>query len=175
MKRFIINGKIDDELVRNFITFFDVIPQDENILIYLSSQGGSETGSSILIDIINSAPERFEIFALKKIFSAAFDLFFLATCKRRIDSKTVGMCHLSYIQCEMMKMGLPYYDQDKAWLKGYPVRKQEAQSMLNSLKVPLNQQKKILNGQDVYFQPAELSFFLRNHELSLQKPPKESI
>lgn len=180
MKRFIFNSSIDQEIIEKFISLIESADKNEKIVIYLTSSGGSETGMHILLDIINDNPERFEIYALEKIFSAAFELFFYAKCHRRIAPATVGMCHLAGSEMRMLSSGEPYYNEDKEMLKAGIVRTRGLRGLLTEIGVSQKDFENVMKGEDVYFQWEHLIELMNNqnsfaHPLSLQEPTKESI
>jgi hypothetical protein len=180
MKRFIFNHSIDQEIIEKFISLVESANPDEKIVIYLTSGGGSETGMYIIIDIINSNPERFEIYAMEKIFSAAFELFFHVKCNKRIAPATVGMCHLAGSEMRMLSSGEPYYNEDKEVLKAGKIRTLGLQALLSEIGVLQNDVDEILKGEDVYFQYDQIQAFIANQQadnsaLCLQEPPKEGV
>lgn len=151
MKRYIFNAFIDKDSVEKFISFVDANP-DQNITLYLTSSGGEEAGMHVLLDVINHDPERFEIYAIERIFSSAFELFFMAKCKRRLAPATIGMCHLSTCEMKMMANGEPAYDGDKALLKADRFRNAGLTALCIELGVSEEDYKMIMKGEDVYFQ-----------------------
>jgi hypothetical protein len=151
MKRYIFNGYIDKESVDKFISFVDTNP-GEHITIYLTSSGGEEAGMIVMLDVINHEPERFEIYAIERIFSCAFHLFFQAKCHRRLAIAVLGMCHLSTCDMKMMGNGEPSYDGDKALLKADRFRNADLTALCAELGISEEDYQKIMKGEDVYFQ-----------------------
>ncbi len=151
MKRYIFNGHIDKESVEKFILFVDTNP-GENIMIYLTSAGGEEAGMIVMLDIINHEPERFEIYAIERIFSCAFELFFRAKCKRRLAPATLGMLHMSTCEMKMMANGEPSYDADKAMLKADRFRNADLTALCAEIGISEKDYQEIMKGEDVYFQ-----------------------
>jgi hypothetical protein len=164
MKRFIINCSIDQEIVEKFIKCVDE-SADEPVAIYLTSNGGSEAASYIMLDIINRNPEKFELYALEKIYSAAFELFFMARCNRAIAPYTVGMTHIAGSEMRIDMTGNPVYDCDKATLIAGKRRVNDLDIFLSGIGVTAKDRKKVLRGEDLYFQFDRLEEML-NYQLS---------
>lgn len=174
MKRFVINGSIDNELIEKFVQYVNSTPTEEKIIIYLTSNGGSASGAYIMLDIINKEPSKFEIHAIEKIYSAAFELFFMAECDRVIACATVGMCHMASAEMRMNTKGKPDYTCDEETLKAGKFRNAELRQLLNDIGAEKYIPKIINNSKDVYFQYDVMQGFLPKQS-SLEYPVKEGI
>lgn len=92
MKYYHIEGEMSDEQAQKFIAF--VNENDDNIVVYLDSSGGTCASALMIQDIISREPERFEVVASFQILSSAFELFFSVDCKKKIMPDTFGAYHL---------------------------------------------------------------------------------
>lgn len=159
MKHFILNGTIDETLVQKFI---DLVSSagDEKITIYLTSSGGADAGMYVMRNIINSYPSDFILHAVESIYSCAFELFFTAKCKRIIAPGTIGMYHQSTVEMRMQMNGKPYYDSDKERIKDGIYDNKELIGFMYSIGADVSIVRKMMKGEDVYFQTEVLKQFL---------------
>src|ERR1700749_2103034 len=145
MKRFIIDGPMDNELAEKFVAFVNTNPTEE-IKIYLTSGGGTCHSMTIIADIINSAPNMFSMLSIDYIYSCAFILFFKAKCKREAAIGTLGMSHITWREMKMMATGIPRYDSDVAAMKADKLSMWELKELLEEICVSDRDQKKIMKG-----------------------------
>lgn len=148
----ITRTKIDPELLDKFINIVNN-PDNEKIVIYLNSGGGSPFVSDVMIDIINKNINRFVIIANDLIGSSAFDLFFKSKCDRRIMPGTIGMYHQSYSSIDISENHKPAYQIDKAYyVRMNKVFYPEGIEFVSKLGLTKKEFKHYKNGDDLYFQ-----------------------
>lgn len=109
MKSYFLNGEINPESTEKFLNFLN---DNEDIRIYLTSGGGQTYSSEVILDVINKRKD-LELFAIGKICSNAFYIFFSAKCKRYILDGTHGMFHFGRCDYSLLENGKLYYDSEK--------------------------------------------------------------
>jgi len=95
MKYFHFDKDINTELFNSFLDFINRNEDEEKVLI-LNSDGGSNNYADIIISIINEKSGQFKIISAKS-YSAAFRILFMAKCKKAIVENTMGCFHHSYL------------------------------------------------------------------------------
>ena len=126
---------------------------DEKISIYLNSRGGRVSILKAVLHIINSDPERFILVGYHNLSSCAFDLYMKAKCQKEILEGTIGMYHLTNTDITYTDKMKPAYDIDVAVIE----RKTkhylpEIIQLMKDCEFTVKEQKKILQGKDLYFQ-----------------------
>lgn len=115
MKHFLIQKHLsDDEKFEELIKFID--NTDGTIRLIIDSGGGAMHYAGIIVNIINENPEKFELYGCY-LYSAAFYIFYLAKCKKKLYHSALGMFHLPYQKFETTSNGKQYYEQDQAHTK----------------------------------------------------------
>lgn len=160
-----INGSIDSDTVSTFFTEFNKFPVDEQLLIYITSDGGYSAVGDTITNLINKNANRITLIASGFIESAAFNIFFFSKCKREILLDTVGMVHYARCSIEITQNGKPYTDGGKMDLHEL---KRSAPSTFERLKreIGLNTKelKLIKEGEDCYFSYPRLKQLLKYAE-----------
>lgn len=88
-----MNEDISKECFEKLISSFNNLKDDENLIIYLDSDGGDVDYAEAIIHLINQNCERMILVAHGDISSAAFDIFFRTVCERKVLPGTNGMAH----------------------------------------------------------------------------------
>lgn len=166
MAIFNIDSSFTPESLDSFVSFVNALPKDENITIYLRSTGGYSWSMYVMLDIINSNPERFEIVASGEISSAAFQLFFTATCSRRIFNGTWGVYHQARIAVDINERATLHSNYDKAmgvYMRNYS--KKESEFLMQYLEFTKEERRKVNRGEDLYLQYDRLNQMLETSVL----------
>lgn len=127
--------------------------EKEKISIYLNSRGGRVSVLKALLHIINSNPERFELVGFHNLSSCAFEFYMKAKCKKEILEGTIGMYHLGVTELNYTDKMKLAYDCDIAVVerkKKYHLP--EIKQLMKDCEFTKKETKKILEGQDLYFQ-----------------------
>lgn len=159
---FQIKGKLDFDLLDRFTEC--VNQEHEKITIYLNCTGGSANVYEIMNDIINKNPDRFELIAMNGILSAAFMLFFKATCSKRIMMNTIGMIHQGNQEFTLNDNLKPTYTIDVAWKKRMKKEHLQGIEFVKSIGLNKKELKKYKRGDDVYFQYERLVELFNNYK-----------
>jgi hypothetical protein len=77
----------------------------------IDSGGGNMHHARVIADIVNSEKDRFVLTGIS-LYSAAFYLFKIAQCKKKLAFGCIGMFHYPYIRMEITSNDRPYYNQD---------------------------------------------------------------
>ena len=160
MAKILIYGKGDEKLLEKFIedwnnsgnTFKD---------IYIDSEGGLYSIFQIILDIINSTPSKCHLIACGELQSAAFEMFYLAKCRKKITPFTFGMYHLATDEIETDEKGKPKSGYAKAKLDNLKATQKFTISFCRKIGMNTSEIKKMKNGEDVYFQADRLNYFLK--------------
>lgn len=67
----------------------------ERLTIYFSSNGGENTSTAAIIDLINKNKDITTIIAYENLLSNGFRLFYAVECDRELLDTTIGMYHLT--------------------------------------------------------------------------------
>jgi hypothetical protein len=152
---------VDDVMFADLVNAFNQLPEEEDLIIYLSTDGGSALMSMAICDLIEQNQGRVELVASGEIYSAGFEIFFKSKCRRRIVPGTYGMYHTSRLTVQMDVHKRPTTEDNRqvlAWGKNY-----KSKDMLEFCKtLPLTKQEMsaLKKGVDVYFTYERISEFL---------------
>ena len=91
---FYLNGRMDYEMINSFLNFYNSLSSETNeVMIYLTSEGGLYDSMLILLDIINHSKVKITLVAVEHIMSCAFLLFYFAKCDKILMSNCYGCVH----------------------------------------------------------------------------------
>jgi len=94
MKAITFDSEINKESIKQLLLDIDKIPETENIILYMSSNGGSVSDKLNLVDYINRFPDRFTIVCNWDMSSAAFDLLLeVKNCKVKVSNIAFSRLH----------------------------------------------------------------------------------
>lgn len=99
-----LRGDINNDMTQDLI---DAINSQENLTIYLNSDGGEVYEMEALLHLITENKDKIRLIGYGRLFSAAFELFFKAPCHKEILPLTVGMAHLSSCPMNIDERGVP--------------------------------------------------------------------
>lgn len=146
MKYFQLEGIINEELLTRFLDCCNNNP-DEEITVYINSNGGKTLLCTIITDIINHNSDRFTLVSCGS-YSAAFDLFYHAKCKKKIVNQSMGMQHKEFLRdISINSDGKYVYTSDKYENKN---NKTLDDSYIKEF-MTKKEQKKYKKGDDIYF------------------------
>lgn len=94
-----LTGYVNGDNFKQFITEINSIPEDLDIDLYLTTEGGEMPSYYCLLDVINRLSKRITLIASGAIMSCGFDLFFKSNAaNKRILPYTMGMTHVVKIE-----------------------------------------------------------------------------
>lgn len=172
MKYFYIDSEFNPELLKRAVEFFNSLETADEVTIFIDSEGGDAPVLFSMLKMINAVGHRIRLVVTGQICSAAFLLFYLAQCKREIMPMAFGMHHLPAQKIEIMSNGRGA-GKEMEWL--IDERKKDMPFIMRfneSIGMSEEDQKKVYDGQDVYFSQAELLNFLSFQEKN--QPDKNS-
>lgn len=155
-----INEMISDETFNKLVTAFNALREYERVTVYLNTLGGDVEAMEAILDLINYYPEKFELIANAKIYSAGFIIFFRAMCPKRILPGTTGMTHFIRVGVGINEKGEPYDNSDKAMKEWNEEQKEWTTALYKFLKFTKAELNKIERGEEVYFKTSRLQEFL---------------
>lgn len=168
-----LDERISKETVIKVAEFYDRHPRLEigspislenytTPVIYFSSGGGDFNPSQVITDMINSRPDTLLIGA-RFLGSSAFEIFFNATCHRKLLQGTLGMMHQSTSSIELNENGQPCYREDtarKILIKNF--LKPRTLELCKNLGMTEKETLQIVkHNNDLYFQPERMAEFLK--------------
>lgn len=95
MKALVFNGEINDDSTAKFLAAIDALPEGENVVVYLCSNGGDASNAEVMADYINrTGPERFVFSVAWNCSSAALDLLCALRSPVEIGPNALATLHL---------------------------------------------------------------------------------
>lgn len=160
MSKIMIYGKGDEKTLDKFISDWNASANTFKD-IYIDCEGGLYSVFQVMLDIINSTPSKCQLIACGELHSAAFEMFYLAKCRKKIIPFTFGMYHLATDEIETDEKGKPKSGQAQAKLDNLKATKKFTLSFCQKIGMNASEIKRIKNGEDVYFQTDRLNYFLK--------------
>lgn len=157
MKNYFFNGTIDNESTQKLIEFLN---NNENVKIFLTSGGGENYCTEVILNIINSRND-IEIEAVGRIHSNAFYLFFSALCKKSLNEQIFGMYHYSGCNYKIAENGKLEYMDDRQDLKALRSQLKITEKWCIDLGFNENEMRKLRANKDVFFQKERLKELLQ--------------
>ena len=159
---FEIISDIDSDTVKNFATFLNENKpkKKSKIEILLNSNGGETEHSSAIIHMINERKGKIKITAYGRIYSAAFELYVLAKCEKKILPDTMGMYHRATTEINMTSGGNPKTSGDAAILKSLLADEKITKKVCKLANISNKAKAAIFADEDVYFTYEELKEML---------------
>lgn len=146
MKYFTIM-KITHDHFNEFVKFTNDHP-DENWGIVLDSVGGQSALMKIIVEIINSRPDKVKIYC-NNAYSAAFEILWNVKCDIYFSDFTKGCVHLPKAEMFIMSNNKPAYYEDECIVKGW---KENGDDVSHYKKFLTKKEwKKIKKGDDIFF------------------------
>lgn len=162
MKRIYLKGDIDEEMLQEFIDFDSTLTPEDEIEVWLDSDGGYCIYAEALRMLFQSySSDRFSLVGVRKLSSAALDLFVCTDCSKVLIPGTIGMVHTITRPANVDYGGnmKTKFSMDKLLTKvKYPM----VDKMEILIKKNLNPQEydKYLDNEDVYLTSEEIEKFL---------------
>lgn len=153
------NTDFNQDTLDKFIDFVNS-SGDSPIDVYINSNGGSTWCSQVMLDIIESSPEKFTLTAYGQLGSSAFSLFFKASCERKILPTCIGVYHQAKMRIDVNFSSKPYGKDDEAFVNALREDFDNDLVFVKSLKFSEHELSRYLEGQDVFFQYDRLKSFL---------------
>jgi hypothetical protein len=148
----IITGPVNYEMVNSFIgAIEESLNRNELLTIYFSSEGGMATCVTPILEILNAHKDLVELVAFDEISSAAFIIFFSATCKKRITSSTISIVHNSFIKSEIDSWGNIKNIYDKKIMESLKYERVFSYKFYKDLGLSEDELLRLKKGEDIIF------------------------
>lgn len=156
-----ISDMIGQEICEKFIYQFNKIPKDEEITVYINSEGGETGHADMFVNMLSAEGHRITLIACGQICSAAFNIFYNTECsKKSIHEDTIGMIHLAYINVNLNEAGKLTTEEDRELLRVHKASRENTLQKLKSLGLTPTELNKVKKGKDVYFTTERLKQLL---------------
>lgn len=146
MKTYYFNGGIDEENTNKCIEFLN---QNEDVTLYLTSSGGENYCTEVLLDVINKRCK--EIIGVGYLMSNAFKLFYSVEIKKELKPYTFGMFHLSGSEYRLGENGKMMIKDQKFELKQLQREFPATIEFCKKLGMTKKEIQTIKKGEDQYF------------------------
>lgn len=164
MRHYYFYEDITPDSVKNLFNFAGNMEDD--LTIYLNSQGGFISCSSALASFCNQHVDKITLIVSGIIYSAAFMWFFNSRCKRVITEYAHGMFHLP--RNEILTLSNGNIENNELGRKDdLDQINENLMIFLRNLDLSLDIQEKLDSGQDVYFKAHDLRILLENQNEKL--------
>lgn len=143
MRYFAITKVIDKDFLPDF---FDFINQDGPLTILIESVGGSYSAARLIVNILNTNADRITLIGAT-CYSAAFQIFYTAKCKKWLIQGAMGMIHLPYTRVDIDTRKKPVFTEGEYILKNdqFITAEYVKEFMTKS------ELRRYKSGKDVYF------------------------
>jgi hypothetical protein len=94
-------GGITDKTADKFLDSYNKLGPDEQLTIYMSSEGGLISVEELIVDIVNDQPAKFRFIFMDSIFSAAFNILLRINCEKVVLPNSLGMIHLPRVSTDV--------------------------------------------------------------------------
>lgn len=146
-----LTGKIDQKMFGSLCNCLNSLEEDEVLRIYFDSEGGIDDYRTAFIDLLNHNKDRIELVGFCQLYSAAFDIFLFAECKKIVFPSCLGMCHQFWRRVDTFANGKVYGDAEKLCIPHYKKQIEERFKTYKKFGLTDKEIKKVRNGEDVYF------------------------
>lgn len=146
MKYFFIDSRIDEALLNKFFQFANENPDDDWI-ISIWSAGGMTTIAKAVLYIINSRKDRVTLIC-NEVYSAAFEIFYFAECKKVLTRECKGCIHFSAADIRLMSNGKSMDGENLCIMQNW--KEDKSGSVLAKKILTKDEFKDFNNGYDVY-------------------------
>src|SRR5574343_202388 len=149
------NGEFTEEFLQSFLETMEEIPLDENVKVYLSTNGGYSYVADVMANVLNEY-KNLKLYIVNDISSAGFILSLKVKCPVEvIDNFTTAIVHLSSNDYGLTTKGNPRYpyarwllEKSKDYYKGEIA---ELEKVLTN-----EEMAEVKEGNDVYLDSARL-------------------
>lgn len=162
MKYFHIDSEINKELLNRFLEFANN-NENEDWTINIYTSGGATVMAKSILYIINQRKDRVTLFCCEA-YSAGFELFYDAKCRKVIVQKGKGMIHMNSSDISIQSNGKPSYSEGACIIKNWEQDKKEDRSWIKQI-LTKKEYKRYKKGWDVYFTFKRMKEIFPNAEI----------
>jgi hypothetical protein len=146
---YIIDAGINGDTLREFCAWLE--NRSGNILLGITSSGGSKTYGSYLLRVLNENKHRITLQALGGVYSAAFDVFyFYEGPKALVRGESKGMTHYGYQTIEINEANKVVYHEGICAVVNLKYNLTRSLEVASKIMTP-QELRKFKKGDDVYF------------------------
>lgn len=152
-----LEGIVNEEMVDKLIEAHNACPEEEEIHLYLGSDGGSEDDMNTIISVIDESLKISLVFCFSRVFSAGFVI--AMTCRKPVEflDSCLGMFHKGTFHGGMWTDELKVHKNVKDIMKLHSKNAKELTEKVISLNIfSKEEEEKIRKGKDVYFNTERL-------------------
>jgi ATP-dependent protease ClpP protease subunit len=156
-----LTGEVNGNMVATLSNALNDLQQDDILVIYFASLGGSLADCLVMVDMVNMFKDHIVIKGFDALGSAGFIFFYSATCKKVILPYTIGLAHYGYMSIDLNQGGshIPNTLESYAYSEFIKTR-DEFVAFYKSLGMTKKEISDIQKGLDVYFSTERLQALL---------------
>lgn len=158
MKHYYFYHNFEDDSVQKLFEYADKMEDD--LTIYLDSDGGSLGPMATFIRFVNNNREKITLIASGSLWSAAFLAFFKCRCSRIICDEARGMFHLPYQSICINSKGDGASICDQMDFSRIKSREEYTQKFMKDIGLSEEQIRRVNKGEDIEFNNTELQEIL---------------
>lgn len=146
-----LEGIVNEEMVDQLIEAHNACPPEEELHVYLGTDGGAEDDMNTIINIINESEKISVVFCTSRVFSAGFVI--AMTCMKPVEfvEGCLGMFHKGTFYGGMWTDELKVHKQVKDVMKLHSKKaKQLTEEMISLGIFTPKEEEKLRKGKDVY-------------------------
>lgn len=158
--------EVDEEMLNTIVNAYNTAK--DIITIYLMSDGGYICVMKAIVDLINSDPDAFELVGYDILYSAAFEIFVTAKCKKRLLPNTVGMYHQSSRKLTINSAGKAQYKADEIVKEKAAIFHKEELKFIKKCGFTNKETKQFKKDHDVYFHTERFNEIAKHYSSNAQ-------
>ena len=170
-----LNGDIAQETIDKLAEALNKLGKNKTLKIYLNTNGGDANIMEAILQVIDDNKDRVELIGSGFLFSAGFNIFFRATCKRRLVPDTVGMAHFIWTDAEIDQTGRAKSAFGKFQLKEMKRSKKAYIEFFKELGLTSTEINDIKKGNEHYFTQERMKELLNNQDGKNQEKRGDSL
>src|SRR5688572_14057354 len=145
-----LSGIVDNEMFTTLVKSFNDLKVNDNLHVYLTTEGGDADTAEAIIDLINKNKDYIGITFYGEIFSAGMHIFLKSQCQRYLLPDTRGMYHFSYQKLQIAEGGNGLDIYDRFCIQEMKDSKSRTIEYLKSTPLTEKEITGIKKGRDVY-------------------------
>jgi hypothetical protein len=130
MKYFLMDGRIDKELLEKFVSFFNNHSSDE-CTILLHSRGGDNYISEVVVGMISKMINVTLI--ISSVYSSGLYIAYQSKCKKVLSATAKGMWHYGRATIDFGTNSKPYYNEDECVVRNFSIEKKADESFARKI------------------------------------------
>lgn len=170
-----LTGEISQETIDKLAEALNKLGKNKTLRAYLNTTGGDANIMEALLHVIDDNKDRIELIGSGFLFSAGFNIFFRATCKRRLVLDTVGMAHFIWTSAEIDQTGRAKSNFDKFQLKEMKKGKKAYIEFFKEMGLNNTEINDIKKGNEHYFTQERMRELLNYQDAKTEEKRGDSL